>query len=272
MGLIDKKEVTKFMTKTVLGIFAEQEDAEDAISRLKDSGYDPKDISIVMRDNRMSEDISDNTGTNVVGGALSGATTGALLGSLAGLLASFAIPGLGAFFIGGPIATALGLTGAAATTASGAATGALAGGLIGALTGFGLSEEEARIYEERLREGGILVAVPARVDEEAGVEEIFADSNADDIKTVTAEDDRDVYDERPMDYRAVDEREEEYISYRQPVHATAKGGKARSKKTSSGKKGGRSSMPKNGKGRGWHDDPKGHSKAAQGEEVRRRND
>lgn len=172
------------MTKTVLGIIADQQHAEMAIEELEAQGYNPKDISIVMNDTKAGKEIAKDTGADVAGGAVSGATTGAALGGLAGLLASFVIPGLGALFIGGPIAAALGLTGAAATTASGAATGALAGGLIGAFTGFGLSEEDARIYEQRVKTGGIVVAVPARIGEEMEVVEILTSHNAEQVKTV----------------------------------------------------------------------------------------
>lgn len=175
------------MSKTVLGIFADQENAVDAIEELKDLGYNPKDLSIVMKDEVIEEQIARDTGADFAGGAASGATTGAILGGLAGLVAAFAIPGLGAFFIGGPIAAALGLTGAVAATTSGAVTGAVAGGLLGALMGLGLSEDEAETYEAHIRAGGILVAVPARTDEEAEVEDILADTGANDIRTVGGE-------------------------------------------------------------------------------------
>lgn len=215
------KEVND-MTKTVLGIFGDADEAEDAINTLKTEGYNPKDISIVMKDKVVSERIASVTGTNIAEGAVSGAATGALLGGLAGLLAAFTLPGLGALFIGGPLATALGLTGAVATTASAAATGALAGGLIGALMGLGLSEDEAKVYEERITEGGILVAVPARMGEEAEVEDILADSGADDIKSVSAS----TRDE------ALEVEEDEYINER-PAFAFAgtKGGKTKKSST-----------------------------------------
>ena len=172
------------MAKTVLGIFTVRQGAEDAINELKDLDYNPKDVSIVLRDKQVKEEVEDNTGANVAGGAVSGAAAGILLGGLAGLVASIAIPGLGAFFIGGPIAASLGLTGAAATTASGATTGALAGGILGALSGFGLSDDEAKYYEERVNSGGILVAVPVRGDESGEVEDIFRKNDASDIKTI----------------------------------------------------------------------------------------
>ena len=43
---------------------------------------------------------------------------------------------------------------------AGALTGALAGGLIGALVGLGVPEDSARVYEDRVKEGAILLAVP----------------------------------------------------------------------------------------------------------------
>jgi len=152
------------MARLVLGVFTERNGAEEGITRLENSGYNPKDISIMMRDKHEAHDIADNTGASVVEGTLSGAATGGVLGALAGLfVATGVIPGLGAILIGGPLAAALGLTGAAATTVSGAATGVIAGGVLGALTSLGLSDEDARVYEESIKEGGILLAVPARL-------------------------------------------------------------------------------------------------------------
>lgn len=176
------------MAKMVLGVFSEQDLASNAISRLEEKGYDPKEMSILMRDT--SGKVTAQTGAGeVIGNTVGGAVAGGIIGGLAGLVAAFAIPGLGAIFIGGPLATALGLTGAAATTATGAATGALAGGIIGALTSaFGMSEEEARLYESSINEGGILVAVPARAGEEPEVEDVMSEFNADNIKTLDSQD------------------------------------------------------------------------------------
>lgn len=245
------------MTKTVLGIFADRDSAEEAVFKLKAEGYNPKDISIVMKDKQEGEILAEDTGTDVVGGALTGATTGAIVGGLAGLLASTFIPGLGAFFIGGPLAAALGLTGAAASTASGAATGALAGGLLGALTGLGLSEDEAKDYEEKIREGGILLAVPARMGDDAQVEQILADSGAHDIKSVSANEAR--MEERNLSTEDFDSTEEERYRPSHYTYAGAKGGQASG--TSKGKSKGK------GKGRGWHGDPEGHAIAGKGEDV-----
>lgn len=174
------------MSHTIFGVFADRDSAEGAVNKLKANGYDPKDISIVIKDREERRTVADDTGADVVEGAATGATSGAVLGGLAGLLASIALPGLGAFFIGGPIAAALGLTGAAATVASGATTGAVAGGILGALTGFGLSEEDAKIYEQRINEGGILVAVEPRDGDDTMVESVFNEYNAENIRTISA--------------------------------------------------------------------------------------
>src|SRR6478609_8432050 len=102
------------MKKTIFGLFDDRPNVEEAIDKFRLEGFDAKNISIVMKDKEKADDLGKNTGFNVAGGAVSGAATGAIVGGIAGLLAGIAIPGLGAFLIGGPIAAALGLGGAAA--------------------------------------------------------------------------------------------------------------------------------------------------------------
>ena len=128
------------MDKTIIGVFAEPHDAEEAISELESRHYNPKDISIIMKERDENKKVAEKTGANVGAGTVSGAATGGVIGALAGLLVAAGVAtGIGALFIGGPLVAAMGLSGAAATAASGAATGALAGGIIGALGGLGVS-------------------------------------------------------------------------------------------------------------------------------------
>lgn len=174
----------------IIGVFASRQDAEGAIDELHEADYEAKDISIVTRSREDAEILEDRGSSNVAEGAVSGATTGGVIGGIAGLLigiGAIAVPGIGALLIGGPLAAALGLTGAAATTVSGAATGALAGGLIGALIGLGVPEEDARIYEDRVKEGGILVAVPTRGGNVGEVRTILEDNGADRVRTFSME-------------------------------------------------------------------------------------
>lgn len=176
----------------ILGVFDNRDQVEMAINELKNLGFDPKDISIIMKDREEAADVAQDTGSRVAGGAASGATTGGILGALAGLLVgigAITIPGIGALLIGGPIASALGLTGAAATTASGAMTGALAGGLVGGLTGLGVSESEARNYENRIKQGSILLAVPVspETNQSQQVMDIMRNNNADQINVINTD-------------------------------------------------------------------------------------
>ena len=67
---------------------------------------------------------------------------------LAGI-GALAIPGLGPFIAAGPIMGLLGGMGA----------GAAVGGIAGALVGMGIPEYEAKRYEGRIKEGGVLLSV-----------------------------------------------------------------------------------------------------------------
>lgn len=233
------------MMKTVLGIFQDRADVETAIDKFKSEGFKPEDISIVMKDTKEAQEIGDDTGANVAGGAVSGATTGAVLGGIAGLVAGIAIPGAGAFLIGGPIAAALGLTGAAATTVSGAATGAVAGGLLGALMGLGMTRDEAEYYEGQVKEGAILLAVPTRENQLDLVMMIFNDSNATSVKTLSQPTDREGM---PTRSQYADDQSRSF------AHMGAKGGKV-----------GTSS-----KGKGWHGDSGEHAEAAKSRKTTKR--
>jgi hypothetical protein len=167
-----------------LGIFTDRLSAESAISILSKEGFGTEEISIITKEKVENG----NAAGAVAEGAVSGATAGGILGGLAGLLVGIGavtIPGIGALLIGGPLAAALGLTGAAAVTVSGVATGALAGGFVGALMGLGLPEEQARVYEEKVKSGAVILAVSARdATNQSRVREILTQAGADQVRTV----------------------------------------------------------------------------------------
>ena len=82
------------------------------------------------------------------------------------------MPGLN-LVIAGPIAAAL----------AGAGAGAVTGGVIGALVGAGIPEYRARVYESGLREGGILIGVEAKTDEEIDrLEELLQDIGGEHVR------------------------------------------------------------------------------------------
>jgi hypothetical protein len=170
--------------KIVVGVFTRRENAEEAIAGLRDAGIKDNDISYVYSSE--GEVVTEEGGGNKVGGgAAAGAGTGAVLGGIAGLVVAAGIlPGVGALFVAGPLASALGLSGAAATAASGALTGAAAGGIIGGLTGLGIKEDEAKIYEERIRLGSVLIT--ARTNEPQKARDVMERNGAEEIRDYIA--------------------------------------------------------------------------------------
>ncbi|MBI4836678.1 MAG: low temperature-induced protein [Candidatus Abawacabacteria bacterium] len=175
------------MHTIIIALFSDRIDADTAIDELKANDIPVKDMSLIMREGSYVDTNARSTADNIASGAAGGAATGGVLGGIAGLLVglgALTIPGIGALFIAGPIATALGLTGAAAVTASGAITGALAGGLVGSLVGLGVPEEDARQYEERIKAGEILLAIPATDRDMDKVKTILTDNQAQSIRTM----------------------------------------------------------------------------------------
>lgn len=152
----------------VSGLFYDRDSAERAYQAMSDRGYDTNDLNLVMLDETREKYFSDDTpgGSSAelsnkaaegagIGGAVGGAL-GAALAAITAAGASVALPGLGVV-IGGPLAA----------MAAGAGAGAATGGLIGALIGWGVPKEHARRYESGLKEGGIVMCVKARSEEDA---------------------------------------------------------------------------------------------------------
>jgi uncharacterized membrane protein len=175
------------MAETVLGIFSNRELAENAINELQKIGLNVKDMSIIMREGEERNRLEANTGAQVGTKVATGAATGAVLGGIAGILigvGAIAIPGIGALLVGGPLAAAMGLTGIAATTAEGVVAGALTGGIVGGLVSIGVPEERAKTYEERVKHGGILLAVPTLEGQVDDAQVILQKNGATDIQII----------------------------------------------------------------------------------------
>lgn len=179
------------MAQMILGVFQDPDEAAKVIDHLRSSGVDAQDISVVLREGEVGTKggvaaEGPSISENITKAATTGAATGGVLGGLAGLLigiGAIVIPG--GFLIGGPIAAALGLTGAAATTISGMVTGAVAGGLAGGLMGLGLPREEAEFYEDRVQQGAVLVAAVIDDSTEDEIRKTMEMHNAEQIRTVS---------------------------------------------------------------------------------------
>jgi hypothetical protein len=148
----------------VTGMFRDRDSAERAYNALPARGYTERDINVAMSDDTRKRYFAGGAETELgnkaaegagVGGAV-GATIGAIGAAIAAVGTSLVIPGLG-IVIAGPAAAAL----------AGAGAGGVTGGLIGALVGWGIPEERIKHYEEGIKQGGIVMGVTPRSDEDA---------------------------------------------------------------------------------------------------------
>lgn len=166
------------MTKTVIGLFEGVGQAQGVVQELTRRGFAVDDIGVIGRGEQGREDTG--TGGDRAGGVVVGAGTGAALGGLGGLLvgvAALAIPGVGPVLAAGPLAAAL----------AGAGLGAAAGSVLGALADLGVPEEDAQVYAEGLRRGGVLVAVRALGERAGEAVEVMAQHRAVDVEAHVAE-------------------------------------------------------------------------------------
>jgi hypothetical protein len=137
---------------SVFGIYNTRDEASNAVDALRRAGYRNTDISALLPENQGTKDFAHEKSTKAPEGAATGAASGIVLGGALGWLAGvgmLAIPGLGPFIAAGPIMATL----------AGAGAGAVTGGVIGSLTGLGMPEYEAKRYEGRIKNGGILLSV-----------------------------------------------------------------------------------------------------------------
>ena len=149
--------------KIVTGLFRDRESAEGAYRSLSERGYEKDDVNLLMSEDtrkKYFDDKDSELGTKAWEGAGKGAAigggVGATLAAIAAIGTTLALPGLG-LLIAGPIAAGL----------AGGGAGALTGGLIGGLVGHGIPEEEAKAYEQGIKDGGIVMGVNPRSDEDA---------------------------------------------------------------------------------------------------------
>lgn len=147
--MVRSKDTTR--TQHAIGLFSTRADAEATLHKLKDAGFNMNHVSIVAKGDENlrripNQELNKDQGEQAKGGAGAGATAGAVTGGalgFAGSLGVLAIPGVGpAAELGILLANAL----------LGGGIGAAGGGLLGALIGWGIPEEEANYYNNRVYE------------------------------------------------------------------------------------------------------------------------
>jgi hypothetical protein len=162
---------------SVFGIYQTRTKAEQSVDRLLAAGFSNDDISVLLPDLQGSKDFAHQKNTKAPEGTATGVTAGGAIGGTLGLLAGIgvlAIPGVGPFIAAGPIMAGL----------AGLGVGGAVGGLIGALVGMGIPEYEAKRYEGRIKEGGVLLSVHCDTsDEISRAKDLLKQTGAEDISS-----------------------------------------------------------------------------------------
>jgi len=164
---------------SVFGIYSTQEQAAEAVDRMKADGFRSADISVLCPDGVGSKDLGMRKHGKALQGAAKGGAVGIVVGGALGWLAGsglMAMPALAPMAAAGPILAVL----------SGAGVGAIIGGIIGALIGLGVPEYEAKRYQGRTRSSGILLSLHS--DDAAWTRKAkaaLAQTGAQDIAAVT---------------------------------------------------------------------------------------
>jgi uncharacterized membrane protein len=153
------------MFKTVTAIFNTRDEAQTALIKLDQAGYTSKDVNVLMTEETRGKHFGIDDKSKVGEGAATGATIAGLAAGLFMAIGSagvMLVPGLNLIVSGSLVAGLAGL-----------GAGAAAGGLVGALVGLGVPEHEAKLYEDTIRKGAILIAVNT-----------INDADVDKVKTV----------------------------------------------------------------------------------------
>ncbi len=146
------------------GLFQDRDSAEAAYNTLRNRGYTDAEINLMMsdqtRDKWFAGQEETDLGTKALEGAGAGSaiggTLGAVIGGIAAIGTNVILPGLG-LIVAGPLVAAL----------AGAGAGGLTGGLVGALIGSGIPEERAQLYDDGIRNGGVVMGVNPRTPDDA---------------------------------------------------------------------------------------------------------
>ena len=163
--------------RRAFGVFANRQEAEQALNELKSSSFPMDNVSIIAIDAKQGEELGSAEITSRIGTKDVGAATGvageiatdSALGAVLVGLGSLAIPGIGPIITAGSVATAL-----VATVAGTGIEAAAIGGLVKALADLGIPEEQARVYSDRLHQGHYLVIIDGTEDEIGRAESIFS--------------------------------------------------------------------------------------------------
>lgn len=168
---------------TITGLFKDQESAEQAYRSASQSGYTNNEINVVMseetrekyygKNKTLETEVGNKAAEGAAIGGAVGSTVGAIAAAVAALGTTLVLPGLG-LVVAGPLAAAI----------AGAGAGGVTAGIVGALIGWGIPEDRLEEYETGLEEGGILIGLNPRSEEDAHrFENEWREGNATQVRT-----------------------------------------------------------------------------------------
>ncbi|MCT7984246.1 hypothetical protein NG796_13165 [Laspinema sp. A4] len=170
--------------KRAVGLFPSMEKAAIALCDLKSAGFPMKNISAIARNRNRFRTITPNpmettTLDNPVQATqLAGVLTGGSLGMVLGLLVTLsilALSGIGPILLAGVEVATVGTV-----MVAGGAIGAATGGIVGRLMAYGMSNDRAHRYWERVIQGDYLliltgsdreIALASRILNARGIQE-----------------------------------------------------------------------------------------------------
>ena len=160
-------------TSSVVAVYRNHSDAEEAVRALEKSGIPMRKISIIGRDFQLREDVQGyyRPSDAVKEGAGFGAWVGGLWGMLLGF-GLFLVPGVGPLIALGPLAGLI----------AGAISGAGVGALVSGLMALGMDEEKALKLQARLQAGEFLVTVTGTSEEIARARQILQNTRQTEIE------------------------------------------------------------------------------------------
>jgi len=154
-------------TSSVVAVFRNHSDAEEAVRKLEQGGVPIQKISIIGRDFQLREDVQGYYRPSDA--AKEGAGFGAWFGGLWGMLMGFGLfllPGAGPLIVLGPLAGLI----------AGAISGAGVGALVSGLMALGIDKEKALKLQARLQAGEFLVTVAGMPEEIERARQILQNS------------------------------------------------------------------------------------------------
>ena len=205
--------------QVVTGVFKSQDNAERAVSELRNLGIPEKRIGIVRPGNapqRIEAGVpvtdTEDPGMGRAMGAAVGGAMGAAGGATAGLaVASLLVPGIGPLL-------AFGMVGAGLLGIVGATAGSAVGDQVEEELGEGIPHEDVYLYEDALRHGhSVVLAYVDEGDQADRAEEVLNSAGAEDLDTLRENWWQELRDREQTHYGTDFDRDEE--SYRRGFQA-----------------------------------------------------